>query len=53
MLVPNPNNETDSRPTIGDVDIDLVSELSERISVKSMESSSSDSEDSRTMSIKR
>ena len=53
MLVPNPNNERDSRPTIGDVDIDLVSELSERISVKSMESSSSDSEDSRTMSIKR
>ena len=47
MLVPNPNKEDDSRPSIGNVDIDLVSELSERISVASIDYSSSDSSDSR------
>ena len=37
MLVPNPTKESDSRPSIGDVDIDLISELSERISVGSLD----------------
>ena len=41
MLVPNPIKGSDSRPSIGNVDIDLVSELSERISVASIDYSSS------------
>ena len=53
MLVPNPNKETDYKPTIGNVDIDLVSELSERISVASIDYSSSDSSDCSTISTKR
>ena len=55
MLVPNPNKETNHKPTIGNVEIDLVSELSERLSVASLDySSSSDSSDgSSTISTKR
>ena len=53
MLVPNPNKEADSRPSIGNVDIDLVSELSERISVASIDYSSSDSCESSTISGRR
>ena len=43
MLVPNPTKESESRPSIGNVDIDLVSELSERSSVASTDYSSLDS----------
>ena len=55
MLVPNPNKDMDYKPTIGNVEIDLVSELSERISVASVDyySSSDSSSDSSTLSTKR
>lgn len=53
MLVPNPNKETDYKPTIGNVEVDLVSELSERLSVASVDYSSSDSSDCSTISTKR
>ena len=55
MLVPNPNKDADYKPTIGNVEIDLVSELSERISVASLDyySSSDSSSDSSTLSTKR
>ena len=54
MLVPNPNRDGIYKPTIGNVDIDQVSELSERLSVASIDYSSSDtSSNASTISTKR
>ena len=49
MLVPNPADFT--RATIGNKDIDEVSELSERQSVASLEFSTSDSSDEEMESL--